>query len=291
MNFFFCLGRTPSLSVLELEAVFHVLPQKPQIKSVDREILIAQTNTLDPRALMGRLGGTPKLGECILTLSGDFDISKTATLIAQTIPYHSSRITIGVSAYSLPWGVRKIRRSVESLGFAIKKILREKAASVRIVLPGDGNTLSSVQVEKNNLTSENGYEFVLLPSPEGITIGKTLAVQPFEEYSFRDWNRPGKTPELGLLPPKIAQIMINLANVAPGKQAILYDPFCGSGTILQEALLMGHTAVWGSDIEKNAVEKTKENLSWLAEKKNLSLETVRLFVADATKQNSSARPL
>jgi len=41
------------------------------------------------------------------------------------------------------------------------------------------------------------------------------------------------------------------------------DPFCGSGTILQEALLLGVKKVIGSDISQKAVQDTRSNLEWL----------------------------
>jgi len=55
--------------------------------------------------------------------------------------------------------------------------------------------------------------------------------------------------------------MINLAQV--DQSAKILDPFCGSGTILQEALLLGYHGLIGSDISKKAIDDTKENLEWL----------------------------
>ena len=92
-------------------------------------------------------------------------------------------------------------------------------------------------------------------------IGITRSVQPFDEFSRRDYGRPNRDPRSGMLPPKLAQIMINLSRTQ--KTATLLDPFCGSGTIIQEALLMGYTQVIGSDISQSAVENTKTNLAWL----------------------------
>jgi tRNA G10 N-methylase Trm11 len=52
--------------------------------------------------------------------------------------------------------------------------------------------------------------------------------------------------------------MINLSGATKG---ILLDPFCGIGTILQEAALMGF-AVYGVDIDADAIKSCLKNLDW-----------------------------
>jgi len=76
---------------------------------------------------------------------------------------------------------------------------------------------------------------------------------------------------MGMLPPKLAQIMINLADPENTAKTI-YDPFCGSGTILIEAMIMGKNAI-GSDIDEKAVNGTSKNLEWTMGKlKNKSVK-------------------
>ena len=68
--------------------------------------------------------------------------------------------------------------------------------------------------------------------------------------------------------PKLAQILINLCGpLRPG--ATVLDPFCGTGVVLQEALLMGYCA-YGTDINDRMIEYTEKNLQWLSEKYILS---------------------
>jgi len=62
--------------------------------------------------------------------------------------------------------------------------------------------------------------------------------------------------------------MINLARLRPGD--VVVDPFCGIGTILQEALLAG-VRVKGLDIDAACVNMTVENLSWISRRFNLGL--------------------
>ena len=68
---------------------------------------------------------------------------------------------------------------------------------------------------------------------------------------------------VGMLPPKLAQIIINLAvdSQASAGDTIL-DPFCGTGVVLQEAVLMGYKA-YGTDLEERMVDYSRRNMEWL----------------------------
>jgi tRNA G10 N-methylase Trm11 len=70
-----------------------------------------------------------------------------------------------------------------------------------------------------------------------------------------------------MLPPKLARIMINMIHVSREETGVrLLDPFCGSGTVLSEALRMGFTDLVGSDKNPEAVAATQKNLAWIAER-------------------------
>jgi tRNA (guanine6-N2)-methyltransferase len=63
----------------------------------------------------------------------------------------------------------------------------------------------------------------------------------------------------GALRPTVAAALVRLATPGSKSQRV-WDPFCGSGTILCEAAQMGHE-VWGTDIEPEAVEASRSNIS------------------------------
>jgi tRNA (guanine10-N2)-dimethyltransferase len=105
-----------------------------------------------------------------------------------------------------------------------------------------------------------------------------------------------------MLPPKLAQIIINLAtgelpkdqlqsicNIPEGQimprpkiNELILDPFCGTGVILQEALLMGYK-VDGSDIDQRMIDYSAANLKWLATTFSLeNQEGTVLEIGDAT---------
>ncbi len=60
--------------------------------------------------------------------------------------------------------------------------------------------------------------------------------------------------------PKFARAMVNLSRAGPGD--VVLDPFCGTGGVVIEAVLLGHRAL-GSDIDPRMVEGSRENLAAL----------------------------
>lgn len=271
-HYAFILGRVPELSALEIKEVLTAERIPIQSLSYASKTLYANVSRrLDATMLINRLGGTIKIGE---VLDG-------ATLGADMIERYgantSSRITFGISDYTHSLS----RSKIESLGIAIKKELKGRGRSVRFVMPQKGETeLSSVVVQKQGLLEENGVELFIFNHGKNRAHARTIAVQPFEEFSKRDWERPAKSMDVGMLPPKIARMMVNCSGIA-GSAGTLLDPFCGLGTILQEALLTGITHVEGSDINKHTINAAQKNLFWLSQEKNLSLAHVRLRVCDA----------
>jgi len=69
---------------------------------------------------------------------------------------------------------------------------------------------------------------------EGFTVAQTVWIQDIESYTERDIDRD-RSMTVGMMPPKIAQIMISLGTQGK-KDTVIWDPFCGLGTTLIEAL-------------------------------------------------------
>jgi tRNA G10 N-methylase Trm11 len=87
-----------------------------------------------------------------------------------------------------------------------------------------------------------------------------------------------------MLPLKVARMMVNLAKTTEKSKLglpILLDPFCGMGTILQEALLLGFKVI-GSDISENVTKKTVANLNWLVTNfHEIKQEDLKIIDSDA----------
>ncbi|MFH1233627.1 MAG: DNA methyltransferase [Patescibacteria group bacterium] len=277
MTYFFVLGNNPTLSIAEITAVFSGWPEIVN----DQLLILDSQENIQALQAIEKLGGTIKIG-VINSQCDKKDYQKILKDILLMIEEKeiSGKFKFGISNY----GAKTIKE--KNLGLDIKKCLKNKNISCRWVT-SSGTTLSSVVVEQNKLVSK-GIEIILAEINNKILIGQTLAVQPFKKLSFRDYGRPGRDDFSGMLPPKLARIMLNLADVKIDKTIL--DPFCGSGTILTEAMLMGYKNVIGSDISLKAVEDTKKNIEWTKDNFQFSIFNFQLINANAT-QMSEHLPL
>jgi tRNA G10 N-methylase Trm11 len=136
----------------------------------------------------------------------------------------------------------------------------------------------------NQLTGGLGLELLCIRQGKDKTLfAQTVAVQDITAYAHRDQNRPKRDARVGMLPPKLAQTIVNLA-VGPlpaSPEAIVLDPFCGTGVILQEALLMGYGAS-GTDKEARMIDFSHQNLEWLSTRHTTKASDPALEVGDAT---------
>ena len=89
---------------------------------------------------------------------------------------------------------------------------------------------------------------------------RVVGVQDIDAYARRDQVRPARDARVGMLPPKLAQILINLCGELNDGARIL-DPFCGTGGILIEAGLIGCKVV-GSDVNWKMKNGTAINLDY-----------------------------
>ena len=113
------------------------------------------------------------------------------------------------------------------------------------------------------LAHQHVTEYNLVPSPEGIIIAETVLIYDAEDWIVRDRAKPYRDIKRGMLPPKLARILVNLGTL--GKTGLtVYDPFCGTGTILAEALL-SNCGVLGSDNNPAAISGSQANLAWLSQ--------------------------
>ena len=195
------------------------------------------------------------------------------------------KLTIGVNSWSdvgKPHPAFRLARD-------IKGRLTDAGRSVRMVTPPEPrNQLSAPQLIHNKLVmsaasrERKALDLVCIWAQGGWWVGVTRTVQDIAQYSRRDFGIPKPDPVSGMLPPKLAQTMLNIGLRSDRKRAI-YDPFCGNGRILLEGALMGLT-VRGSDISHAQVEASQINLDWLAREYALGQpDPESVWQADATR--------
>lgn len=272
----------------EISAIFSL--DKNQNGLIASNSFILQTeDKIEPAKIIKTMGGVIKIG--LIADETDFNNQAITEKIKNLM---DEKEKIGKFKYGISYYGKK-RINLKIFGMEIKKYLKEKNIPCRWVTSREIN-LSSVVVEQNKLTFP-GIEIVLIQNNEKILIGRTLAVQPFKELSFRDYGRPARDDYAGMLPPKLAQIMINLAANSDSAETgssrsdiFILDPFCGSGTILTEALLMGYKNLIGSDISSQAVEDTKKNIEWIKTQFHISGPAINIKNQNATELSKFIKP-
>ncbi len=139
----------------------------------------------------------------------------------------------------------------EDLLSAMRSAGQRKANLIR---PRSGSELRSEQV-----VGRSAMDFVAFPLGALFQWGITVYTPETEEFRIRSTERPFVSPSISLSS-RLARLLVNVAGVSKGQ--VLLDPFCGSGTILGEALLQGVDCI-GIDRNHGSVERTKKNLSWI----------------------------
>lgn len=250
------LGRQPRISVAELESLFEgvrlLAPGLAEFQAPEKP---------DVR----RLGGTLKIAEEVRLAE-----------LWKGLPAEG-KITLGVSDFSR--GASAYLAQKEAL--KLKRTLVKMGRSVRVVANKTA-VLSSATSIHNHLFSATKIEIL----KNGGRYYRVVSVQDIEGYVERDWKRPARDAKVGMLPPKLAQILINLCGDLP-KGARLLDPFCGTGVVLQEAALMGYVP-YGTDLSERMVEYSLRNLKWLMEARLLSRGASTTPVVMGSTRSSSA---
>ena len=279
MKYFFILGSNPTLSSAELAAIFD---NTSKLSLIQTNIVILETDQEIMANIIKKIGGTIKFG-LIHDEINPGNTNEVLNAIAGFAKPESSeaKFMFGLSSYG------KNKTNLKPLAMEFKKLLKESGINSRWVISREP-TLSSVVVEQNKLTTDRGVEIIIIQFNKKLLLGKTLAVQPFKELSFRDYGRPARDDHSGMLPPKLAQIMINLSGAT--KASVILDPFCGSGTIITEALLMGYGHIIGADISTKAISDTKTNIAWIEQNFKSRPVNLKLLNSDATQISKHLAP-
>lgn len=288
------LGRQPALGKAELESLYGT----SKIETLGERAAIVH---VDPCLLaFDRLGGSIKFCKPLAVLDTT-DWQQIEKFLLRVSPDQSERMVkgkmhLGLSAIGFDISAKQLQATALTLKTAIRKTGR----SVHVV-PNKDPQLSSAQVLHNKLTGPNGWELIFIRDSHKTVVAQTVKVQDIEAYGARDQARPKRDSRVGMLPPKLAQIIINLAvgqlpdearqsvcEIPPGQpiprkhfeDIRILDPFCGTGVLLQEARLMGYE-VYGADMDSRMGDFYRENMDWL-QKKYANLPPYGWQLADAT---------
>lgn len=271
------LGRQPELSVAELEKVFGYKNIKP---ASNQAVII----NVDESPNISSLGGAIKIGRVIDEISFYKDWNKSVKYLINyyltKLEKTDSKITLGISYY----GTDLNERDIQKIGILIKQKLKRKKVSLRLI-PNTTKALSSAVSHHNKLgLSANKIELLIIKTKlNEILIAESIGSQNITAYAKRDQQRPKRDAFVGMLPPKLAQIMINLAtgDIKSKNNRTILDPFCGTGVLLQEAALMGFSII-GTDLSEKMIDYSRENIEWLENQYDIKINKI-LKSGDATK--------
>jgi tRNA G10 N-methylase Trm11 len=289
----FIPGKNWKLSLAELVSFLETRKVKFEVHSFSKEFFVVNIEERTEVAIAD-LGGIIKIGEVTANLATEIAeeaflqknkeaearirmIVASSGLVGEMLKTASSEKTVfGVSVYCAEGSLRPVSRSIQRfIGSSIKRELAgcgKKSKFMGFSKDRKYPQLSHIEVLKKSLV-ENKAEMLFCIGKEQTWLSTTIAVHNPFEFQKRDIGKPNQR-KIFAIPPRLARIMVNLASCTAGK--LLLDPFCGVGTILQEALL-AKAKVVGVDINPWCVEAARENLDWL--KKEYALKNPEYTVA------------
>jgi tRNA G10 N-methylase Trm11 len=274
LPFYALLGTHPELSSLELAAI---LPAQPIL--VSEKLAELPNLGLDtPQSLQNKLGGTLKILEQVTTIpTSELDISDDQALVRATadalasVCTESNDIIFSVTALFHEQSINNthVKKQLQKDDYKVRFREGKRPYGVPAAVLIDGPITELFIFEHNNT----------------IIFAKSVTWQDINEWTYHDRSRPFADRKRGMLPLKVARMLLNIATEGKYDQHHVYDPFCGAGSILQEALQLG-IACTGSDVSHEAIRGTQKNMEWYLDEVLANAEQPRhlphLFVADAT---------
>lgn len=273
-QYFFEAGSFQDLSYAELVTVFNLYGvNKDYIQRFTDKIFIVKNKDVSEEVvtkIFNRLGGFVRYG---------YLIDQMDTFLTEQIA-KGTKITFGVSIL----GISNTQDHIflRKLSGEIKDELKKNSIPSRFVRPLNREIeLNAAQVRKNEIV-DKGFELCIIKNEREEIYGCTMGVQDIDSFAMRDYDRPYTDVKMGTLPPKLARMMINMTSL---KEGIIWDPFCGSGTIPVEASVLGFD-VLGSDVDANALEYTEKNIEWASDKGLIGNIKYDIFPLDVKEPDS-----
>lgn len=255
-NYVFFLGSHPAISANEALGQLKVGGFAPTVIKVTHDYLQVELNAALPPTFLKRLGGTTRVGQVVAQQETLWQADELWQMLYSKDP---KKVIVGFGGIGLP------ESQIRGLALDLKKVAQEHGSKVRFILPrGRVTLLNAAQVIFNELLTLPNRELVIIKDGASYFLVATTHVQDIAAYELRDIQRPVRDARVGMLPPKLAQIMINLAT-SQLKSGVtshtILDPFCGLGTVVQEGWLLGHSMT-GSDASRRIVNAALENVAW-----------------------------
>jgi len=274
------LGNHPSITVAELASS---IPDFKVVRTVGPSIVLFTSDLELGTKHLNTWGGVFLLAR---EAAKNPSVDHVPQILLEEVKNVKGKVTFSIRSFGIDRGLihrlyRDCKNALKKRGIPARYIGNERKPPVSVQLHDEGL-----------ITGKNGCEIIVLADEEGfIWIGRTIAAQDPDAYTKRDMEKPVRDTRAGLLPPKLAQILLNLgdwsvrqANPKAKKSLTVFDPFCGTGVIPMEALLRGWT-VLASDASLKAVNGCEKNLDWIRKEFEIKKRDVpsTVWKQDATK--------
>ena len=252
-TYLFALGRDPALSIAEIESYFTARNIQIKIVETGGHAIVLSTTIL-PTTIIKELGGTVTIGR---VLSSERRTDRIEYSLDQEPLYTGTKNKI---TYSLTG----FETDLDSF---LKDYLKNRFKNEHLkALLKKEPTPTSLSQRQDHL------DFVLFRSH----ISQTLFITQPQELKQRDLQRPAvdhkKTISL-----RLAKILLILSEAK--EDSVFLDPFCGNGTILQEALLLGCRPI-GIESDQESFHNARLNLDW-ATRTYRPRHSYKLYYSDA----------
>jgi len=257
-DYFFFLGRNPELSLQEIISFLEARGIKGGFKQEGNIALFSIEESVNPEEIIEKLGGTIKIGISLLKGSQKSVLDELKKL--NLYEGAESKLKFTVNVY--PEDPAIFQKAKEILEDYFKK------ERIRALFRQPSETPSG--------SLKFDLEFFIAKIGKNSYFGKIGAVYNSKDAEFRDMNKPFRRSEYAISP-RLAKILINLSGASENET--LLDPFCGVGTIIQEALL-GRINVIGIDMDAGIIENCKRNILWLRKNYDISPE-YQIFCSNA----------
>ena len=266
MTYLLELGRIQELSLLEISRLFSqfspdkMLGDFAMVEETSPEVFIATINKSG-----GVKRALKKLAEVEQSevLNWIVEYLKTQPRPTFTLNFHDEKNEVFISP-------TEVKKELKSAGVS-SRFIEHSSTALFLHHPDTIDLIGIIHDDK-------------------VIIAQTIWVQNIDDWTLRDRVKPYRDRKKGMLPPKLARVMINAisSEIQNQKSKQLYDPFCGTGTVLMEGSLL-NWKVSGSDLSAEAVHGTATNMHWFSTK-YAQPEPERLFISDATQTRIDQLP-
>ncbi|GEM_PF-1297379 len=277
----FFFGRHPALSLGEL---LFFLQDKGFDYSIEKKTenlaLVSFNSEVDETKLVRALGGTAKIARVLFSLEKMLEKEISNALESRGFfEEFSGKFFYSAGALT---GPREQEEYAGELRAALKQGFKAQRVKAMFKHPKPAKNRALATMAPSEIKTwrllDAGFELLVLPHAEKFLFCKTVAATDVRELKEHDALRPEQKPKHAISI-RLARIMLNLAGAQKGKTVL--DTFCGIGTIMQEALANGASAI-GLELDPATAAAAERNLEWFCQRNKIQANW-RVLNADSAK--------